>query len=759
MRIRSVLSSVGLASPEHDQRTRSNLFTRDLHLRAETLNEEARTVEAVVATENMALSLSLHGYSLVLEVYLADGFEQPKTKQVPLLDNHMRYSTETIRGSVRDLKVRGRDVVGTLHFGQSEKSENDWMNVRDGHLTDVSGGFRPIKTVEIMPGKSKNIKGRTYTAPEDRKLYVHTRWTLGEVSLTPIGADEDSKIRESTDGRVPANNERIVDMKLNEHVRAYLEAHGLDKNADDAAAREFLSKLPESQRTFCEGLGKPASNGDKSADQQTTDTTNDKARTNASDDQKQTKQVSTIGADTSTIDAEKVRRETLEADKVRRDAIQKLPGIDQYPELLRSLLDDPNITEESASLRLLNHERALRMPGVGGAPAAHTRQQGVSEQTRAITAALSLRSGVDMDHLVVRGASDPAKARELAANQSEKYSRMSLFDLCRTCLQIEGRSIPHTQEELIRAAGSTSVFNYAFTDSINAGVDQSFDDAPDSTFWCEETEVADFKTNTDITLNKTSGIKKHTRGGTAEDVESGDEAETYKIARYSGKWTMDEMDIIDDNMGIFADIREEMGGEAAQLRPRLVYAILLANPTLLADGVALFHTASHGNLASDALSISAVETGVTAIAKQTKNGRPLNTKAKYLICCQDLKHSAKIIAGSQTVVIAGTAGSVTTRGVDNAVSSDDLQVVADSYLGAAGVTDPSTGIAHVGSATNWFLAGARRTIRVAYRRGTNKKPVVRSYTLNQGMWGMGWDINLDIGAYARDFRNLYKGNA
>lgn len=762
MRIRSVLSSVGLASPEQDQRVRSNLLTRDLHVRAETLNEEARTVEAVVATENMALSLSLRDYSLVLEVYLADGFVQPKTKQVPMLDNHMRYSTETIRGSVRDLKVRGRDVVGTLHFGQGEKAENDWMNVRDGHLTDVSGGFRPLKTVEIMPGKSKSIKGRTYTAPEDRKLYVHTRWSLGEVSLTPIGADEDAKIRELPQGQTTAVSQEIVIM--NEHLRAYLESLGLAADASDADAQKFYQKLTGSQRSIADALhtraatddGEPA--GQQQAPKKPAATPATHTRSQQTDDAGGAP-VNGGKDNDGPVDVNRVRSEAIAAERERVRAIQALDPAGQYPDLIRGYIDDSNMTPESAALGILTHERSLRVPATGGAPAAHTRQQSADEMRRAVAAAVSLRSGVRMERLTVRGAADPAKAREQAANQSERYADMSLVDLCRTCLEIEGRSIPHNRGEAIRAAMSTSSFSNIFTDSVNATVDQNFMDAPDSTrIWCEEGEVADFKTNTDITLNKHNGMKKLARGGTAEHTESGDTAETYKIARYASQFVMDEQDIIDDNLGVLSDIANEMSDDAAQLRPRLVYALLLSNPTMAEDGVALFHSASHGNLATDALSITAIESGTVAMAKQTKNDRNLNLKPRFLLCAQDLVPSAKVMTQSPNVVIAGTAGSVTTRGEMNSVFEDNLVVVGDNYLGLAGVTDPDSGTAYAGASTRWYLAGQRRTIKVVYRRGTNRRPEVRRFILDKGQWGIGFDINLDIGVYARDYRALYVGN-
>ena len=75
--------------------------------------------------------------------------------------------------------------------------------------------------------------------------------------------------------------------------------------------------------------------------------------------------------------------------------------------------------------------------------------------------------------------------------------------------------------------------------------------------------------------------------------------------------------------------------------------------------------------------------------------------------------------------------------------------------GAAGCTDPVTGTAYTGGAAYWYLAANQRTVKVVYRRGTNRSPQLRSFQLDKGQWGIGWDINLDIGAKAIDYRGLH----
>jgi len=45
--------------------------------------------------------------------------------------------------------------------------------------------------------------------------------------------------------------------------------------------------------------------------------------------------------------------------------------------------------------------------------------------------------------------------------------------------------------------------------------------------------------------------------------------------------------------------------------------------------------------------------------------------------------------------------------------------------------------------------------QVGYLRGTGRVPAIRSFVLDKGQWGIGWDIKFDIGAKALDFRGMY----
>lgn len=95
----------------------------------------------------------------------------------------------------------------------------------------------------------------------------------------------------------------------------------------------------------------------------------------------------------------------------------------------------------------------------------------------------------------------------------------------------------------------------------------------------------------------------------------------------------------------------------------------------------------------------------------------------------------------------------------NVLAGEGMAYIAEARL-ENGVTDPSSGVTNSGSASTWYLASTQaRTIEVAYLRGTGRVPQVRAFRLDQGKWGLGWDVKLDIGAKALDWRGLHKATA
>jgi len=75
------------------------------------------------------------------------------------------------------------------------ESEAAFKKVIQGHLTDVSIGYYVREAVTIRAGQKKSVDGRLWAAGAV-PLRVCTKWSVIELSLTPIGADTAAKVRE-----------------------------------------------------------------------------------------------------------------------------------------------------------------------------------------------------------------------------------------------------------------------------------------------------------------------------------------------------------------------------------------------------------------------------------------------------------------------------------------------------------------------------------------------------------------------------------
>lgn len=408
-------------------------------------------------------------------------------------------------------------------------------------------------------------------------------------------------------------------------------------------------------------------------------------------------------------------------------------------------------------------------PSHPGSPAIHT-VAGISQET--LEGALLHRAGIDPTQALWRSRFGTpqrvtGEAAERLAQESWRYRELSMIDIVRHAAAMEGVAGAFTmgRSELLatlshRAAFSTSALVNIFTTSMNSQLLAAYIGTPDSTTggWIREADVADFKTNERARMEKGGRLRKHPRGSTADHGSYEDLVESYKLARYSQQFVVDEQDLIDDTFGgINAHAPSEMGEAARELRPDLVYSILLGNPAMR-DGVTLFHSATHGNTAtSTALTVANLSAKRAVMAIKQENGRNIAVQPRFLIVPEALRDTA-IQLTVDGIIVDGTASALQVN--TNPNQRAGLTVVNDSRIdnGVIDPTDPTDATVHAGSSVTWFLAGAAsaHTIEVGYLRGTGRMPQMRSFVLSQGQWGIGWDIKMDIGAKALDWLGLAK---
>lgn len=199
---------------------------RSAVVRADTVDKQTRTVEAVLATESPVEVLDLRSWERIDEILMMSGCRVPK--QIPLIDTHDRSTIDSMRGSVRDIRVEGELLIGVLNVSASEP--NTWTKIEERHVTDNSVGYHIYDFVMIEPGATHEIDGKTFQAGAERSLRIATDWEPKEDSLCPIGADTLAKLRSRSrhlELELVSRKETVVKTEFEK----YLEARGLKADA------------------------------------------------------------------------------------------------------------------------------------------------------------------------------------------------------------------------------------------------------------------------------------------------------------------------------------------------------------------------------------------------------------------------------------------------------------------------------------------------------------------------------------------------
>lgn len=724
--------------PSYATREALDLTTRSAPLRARTADEATRSIEVVLATETPVRVVDWDRCEIVEEVLRMDGLED-LPEQIPLLDSHGRYTCDDQLGSVRNLRVDNDELVllARYYFADDERSLRTWRKARDGHLKDTSAGYSVREKVWVEPGARAEVNGKTYDRTDAKlRLCVSTRWKIREGSCTPIGADQQAKMRGA-------------------HVALATRRDAMpgDPNEAQDGALDTKPEQAVPERAVAEAPAQP-STGD-------------------------------------------TRAAAVTAERERVKYILALRAAATPQDLVDKAINE-GWTKERTGLEFLQAERAGMKPAVpAGAPAVHdvtrhARDLNVIRCAIAQAAGVSVvpasdafkrdHSGARREHYykVMRQRTKLDKAGlERAATEADRFSDMSVVDLCRMVVEASGHSASHMgRHEVIRAAfaieheaqraSSSGSTPGIFSTSIHAMMLQTFLELEDTTqAWTSERDVANFQEFEDSALVKGGGLKRLPRGKAAEHRAQASSTERSRIYRFAEQWQFDEQDALDDNLNGLSETPREMSLEAMRLRPDMVYALLMSNPEMR-DGNDLFDDTNHGNLkTSAALAVGTLQDVVDKMVIQREEGVNLNLQPKHLIVPPKLIWTARQLIRSAEVRVSVTglastsAASTEAHGTYNSLQEAGLSIVSDARL-QNGVTDPVTDAVLPGSSSTWFLAGdavMARTIAVAFLRGTGRAPSIRSFMLERGRYGVGFDIKHDIGVIARSWHGLQKATA
>ena len=452
-------------------------------------------------------------------------------------------------------------------------------------------------------------------------------------------------------------------------------------------------------------------------------------------------------------------------------------------DLIRQLTADPTITVDAARERI-RAERAARtraaslspdLPNAG--PAIHSRNSQTDFNARALSCALIMRAGIDdptrqtvsfnqESGEITVNSGTPSDELQRAVERGYELRQLPAVVFVQRALALDGiraectpGSIAFAIQQRGAAAMSTTSLVNIFTQTFGARLMQGWTEAGDTTEgWVDVEDNPNYlpQERVDIGVNG-EGLAHLPRGAEAEDITFGDSNDYTKVGRFARKAVFDDMDLVNDNFGVITNRTPLIMGQIARrLRPDLVYAILLSNPTM-ADGVALFH-ASHGNLlaAAGAFSETTLEAAWSAMVTRRINGVNVNVRPTHIIhpATIDILVDRTINPQGQQLVLNSTTD-VSTISTPY-MSRRGLVHVGDSRLDN-GVVDPKTGTTYAGDLNDWYLvSNGPAPIVVSYLAGTRRSPRFRSGVLDRGQFGIWFDVQHNVGAKAVHYETVRK---
>lgn len=584
----------------------------------DTIDDENRSVEIVVATEAPVEVFDFERYEVVREVLIIDGVEMPKSKQVPLLDAHMRFEAANVLGSIRGLKKEGQELIGRAYFSSVENVQDIWTKVREGHLTDFSAGYRPIDSQWVPDGESYDYKGRSFKGP----IRVTKRWRIREGSTVPIGADELAKAR-SANTEKPINHEGG---KMDPKLKAFLISRGLDKDATDEEAYKFMETLEVRVEPEPKPDPKPAA---------------------------------------AKVDADKIRSEATGEERKRVVEIDAVGKRFENPDLANQLIvDGSSIVDAYRKFAdFIETKRADDMKHFG--PATITAD--AQDKFRAAgTDALLLRSNV-----VARP--------EKPADGADELRGYSLKELAREALRIGNHSVKGNSMEMVGRALSVSDLPYILANVANKSLFAGWDTAPETwRQWCGTDQVSDFKTHSMPRASELSDLEEVPESGEFRYGKMTEAQEQYAVVTYGKLFAITRQTIINDDLGALTRIPAQHGEAASRKIADVAYAVLTANAAM-GDGTALFH-ADHSNLVANGSGAVPGQATIAAMIlamkmQQDLQGlRRLNIRPEYVIMPVALEGAAEVFF--QTIQFSDNS----TVATDSTFASTRKNLYAGSYF-------------------------------------------------------------------------------
>lgn len=721
------------SSQRDDSESIEDMSLRLLSVRSETFDEKSRSVEATISTESPVDTPDWSRMEMVPEVLLAGGVQYPKSRQVPFLDSHQRRSVKDQLGSARDITIEEGRISSRLYFRKSGEANDALDGVRDGHITDVSVGYDVLKRQYIPAGEKKTISGREFNGP----VNVVTKWRLREVSLTPIGADVQAKLR----GLDPAavrfqSSDQKESFTMNPEVRALLVSKGMPESHTDAQAERWLIDNADK-------IGAPKKE-EKKDEQRSVPTAEYFAQMVADATRKEHERIAT-------------ERKKFESD------VRELCEIGEVPGEFDNCRSLENLDAVRAHIKKVKADNADKIPYGGSV---RVLSQGVDRLKSDIRAAIVARACFS-----ALNGNDAKLAKYLPADQqkaSENFRHATLFDMASEFVRAMGvQTFGLTRDQIaicamfgpdkagIRSDRSayhqTGSFANITLDAINKSMMIGYSEVPAT--WRgpmkQGQSATDFKNIHRTQIGAIPNLPVWNDTDRPEMASMADAKETYAVEARSIGIDFGYKLIVNDDMSALTSTPMKLGDAAARTVNAVAWSQITSNPNLR-DGVALFATAT-GNRKRTNLTTGAGAPSVTTLGtlknlmrqmrgentpEQNESADILNLTPSYLVVPSAIETTAEQLVNS--VYDPASTGAATFN------PARSLKVVVEPILDA-------------NSTTAWYLFAEPsriETVEVTFLAG-QETPQVRT-VMDEHTLATTYYVLQSVAAKALDHRGIQK---
>ena len=708
---------------------------RSLEVRAASFNEENRSVEAVISTETPVSMPDWSRMEMVPEVLLSKGADFPKSRQVPFLDSHNRYSVKDQLGSVRGITVNNDNLTATLVFSRAMHAEEAFAGVRDGHITDVSVGYDVLKRQYVPEGQTKTIGGREFAGP----VNVVTKWRLREVSLTPIGADAQAKLRGLDPAAVRFLEER--EFEMNEVLRALLVSRGMPAtHTDDEAQRWLLD------------------NASKLADKPEPAKTPEPVRSESG-----------ITADSLATMIEAATRKAVADQAARREAadreIRSLCELAELPDEFDACRGLPDVAAVREHLTKRKVELASTIPYGASIRFGSTGAERLQTDLRSVLIEKAVRSATNGDQKLME--------RHLTADERkapEQFRHATLMDMATEFVRCQGiQTLGLTREQIAIAAmfgpekagirgvrsdnayHGTGSFANLTLDAINKSMMVGYQEAPQT--WRgpmrQGDSVADFKQINRMRLGGIPNLPVWNDQDEPNMASMADAKEAYAVEARSIGIDFSYKLLVNDDMSALTRVPLALGDAAARTVNAVAWSQITSNP-LMTDGVALFSAASGARKRQNRSTGGSNNPSVTSVGLLTNLMRQMRGENT-----PEGNEGPDILNLTPSYLVVPSALEVIANQLVNSAYDPSSSVNTQVYNPSRVLTPVIEPLLDTASTTAWYLFAAPTridTVEVTFLQG-QETPVVRS-ELDFGTLAMRYFVLQSVAAKALNHRGM-----